>query len=84
MCSVAPIPGETKVWQYIKLSRNVLIIDCPGVIHQSDDPNDTHQAVLKGVVRVERMASEVCGAVKSGFQGKCPYNNSQPPTSNIE
>eukprot|EP00667_Euglena_gracilis_P005400 EG_transcript_5440 len=58
VCSVAPIPGETKVWQYIKLSRNVLIIDCPGVIHQSDDPNDTHQAVLKGVVRVERMASE--------------------------
>jgi nuclear GTP-binding protein len=58
VCSVAPIPGETKVWQYIKLSRGVMLIDCPGVIHQSDDANDTHQAVLKGVVRVERLANE--------------------------
>eukprot|EP00670_Eutreptiella_braarudii_P025930 CAMPEP_0174385312 /NCGR_PEP_ID=MMETSP0811_2-20130205/126516_1 /TAXON_ID=73025 ORGANISM="Eutreptiella gymnastica-like, Strain CCMP1594" /NCGR_SAMPLE_ID=MMETSP0811_2 /ASSEMBLY_ACC=CAM_ASM_000667 /LENGTH=666 /DNA_ID=CAMNT_0015539595 /DNA_START=50 /DNA_END=2050 /DNA_ORIENTATION=- len=58
VCNVAPIPGETKIWQYIKLSKNVLMIDCPGVIHQSDDPNDTHQAVLKGVVRVERMEKE--------------------------
>ena len=61
---MAPIPGETKIWQYIKLSKNVLMIDCPGVIHQSDDPNDTHQAVLKGVVRVERMEKEVCNAVR--------------------
>uniref|UniRef100_A0A7S1IBK3 Nucleolar GTP-binding protein 2 n=1 Tax=Eutreptiella gymnastica TaxID=73025 RepID=A0A7S1IBK3_9EUGL len=58
VCSVAPIPGETKIWQYIKLSKNVLLIDCPGVIHQSDDPNDKHQAVLKGVVRVERLATD--------------------------
>lgn len=31
VCKVAPIPGETKVWQYITLMRSIYLIDCPGV-----------------------------------------------------
>ncbi|GAB5361705.1 hypothetical protein AAMO2058_000735800 [Amorphochlora amoebiformis] len=50
VCNVAPIPGETKVWQYITLFRRVFLIDCPGVVPPS---GDNHlQCVLKGVVQV--------------------------------
>lgn len=27
-CNVAPIPGETKVWQYVTLTKRVFLIDC--------------------------------------------------------
>ena len=30
VCNVAPIPGETKVWQYITLMKRIFLIDCPG------------------------------------------------------
>lgn len=53
VCKVAPIPGETKVWQYIALMRRIFLIDCPGVVYDTGDSEiDT---VLKGVVRSERL-----------------------------
>lgn len=53
-CKVAPIPGETKIWQYITLFRNIYLIDCPGVV--VDTRGDTEvDSVLKGVVRAERL-----------------------------
>lgn len=55
VCSVAPIAGETKVWQYITLMRRIYLIDCPGVVYPSDD-SDT-DVILKGVVRVENVES---------------------------
>ncbi|KAF7419084.1 hypothetical protein HZH68_001737 [Vespula germanica] len=51
VCKVAPIAGETKVWQYITLMRRIYLIDCPGVVYPSKE-TDTEK-VLKGVVRVE-------------------------------
>jgi nuclear GTP-binding protein len=54
VCKVAPIPGETKVWQYITLMKKIFLIDCPGVVYHKTDDSDT-QAVLKGVVRVENL-----------------------------
>lgn len=51
VCKVAPIPGETKVWQYITLTKSVLLIDCPGVVYQKGGDTDV-DAVLKGAVRV--------------------------------
>eukprot|EP01006_Ploeotia_vitrea_P044605 TRINITY_DN66840_c6_g2_i1.p1 TRINITY_DN66840_c6_g2~~TRINITY_DN66840_c6_g2_i1.p1 ORF type:complete len:587 (+),score=66.32 TRINITY_DN66840_c6_g2_i1:237-1763(+) len=57
VCNVAPIPGETKVWQYVALSKRVYLIDCPGVIH-STEGNTPTEAILKGVVRVERLGNE--------------------------
>ena len=56
MCTVAPIPGETKVWQYITLMRRIYLIDCPGVVPVSAKDSDT-DTVLKGVVRVENLAT---------------------------
>ncbi|RKF63438.1 Nucleolar GTP-binding protein 2 [Erysiphe neolycopersici] len=54
VCTVAPIPGETKVWQYITLMRRIYLIDCPGVVppSTSDTPQDI---LLRGVVRVENV-----------------------------
>lgn len=54
VCSVAPVPGATKVWQYVTLTKKIFLIDCPGVVHGSTRDTDT-QAVLKGVVRVENL-----------------------------
>lgn len=54
VCSVAPIPGETKVWQYITLMKRIFLIDCPGVVYSGTGDSDT-DTVLKGVVRVESL-----------------------------
>ncbi|KAI5061458.1 hypothetical protein GOP47_0023963 [Adiantum capillus-veneris] len=53
VCKVAPIPGETKVWQYITLTKRIFLIDCPGVVYQNHDSET--DIVLKGVVRVENL-----------------------------
>lgn len=53
VCKVAPIPGETKVWQYITLMRRIFLIDCPGIVYDQGD--DEVETVLKGVVRAERL-----------------------------
>ena len=55
VCKVAPVPGETKVWQYITLMRSVFLVDCPGVVIPSGDSEA--DMVLKGVVRSERLDS---------------------------
>ena len=52
VCTVAPIPGETKVWQYITLMKRIYLIDCPGIVppNNNDSPEDI---LLRGAVRVE-------------------------------
>ncbi|RXG43522.1 hypothetical protein VDGE_01108 [Verticillium dahliae] len=54
VATVAPIPGETKVWQYITLTKRIYLIDCPGIVppSQTDTPEDI---LLRGVVRVENV-----------------------------
>jgi nuclear GTP-binding protein len=52
-CKAAPIPGETKVWQYITLMKRIFLIDCPGVVYDTGD--DEIETVLKGVVRAEKL-----------------------------
>jgi len=54
VCNVAPIPGETKVWQYITLFKRIFLIDCPGVVYPSGDSEA--EIVLKGVVRIENLS----------------------------
>jgi nuclear GTP-binding protein len=56
VCNVAPIPGETKVWQYVTLMKNIYLVDCPGVVynHSTDSEIDT---VLKGVIRTQYLES---------------------------
>merc|ERR1719419_1911651 len=54
VCNVAPIAGETKVWQYITLMKKVYLIDCPGVVPSGKGESDAEK-VLRGVVRTEHL-----------------------------
>ncbi|TID22945.1 nucleolar gtp-binding 2 protein [Venturia nashicola] len=52
VCTTAPVPGETKIWQYITLTKRIYLIDCPGVV--PPNANDSAEDILlRGVVRVE-------------------------------
>lgn len=74
VCKVAPIAGETKVWQYITLMKRIYLIDCPGVVYPYEE-SDTDK-VLKGVVRVELVETPedyiptVLTRVKKQYMGK--------------
>jgi nuclear GTP-binding protein len=80
VCNVAPIAGETKVWQYITLMKRIYLIDCPGVVYPSAE-TDTEK-VLKGVVRVELVTNpedyveEVLKRVRKEYLAKT-YNINQ-------
>lgn len=64
-CKVAPIPGETKVWQYVNLTKKIFLIDAPGVVFpglQRPTLQDNSAAggykgdtkyILQGVIRCE-------------------------------
>lgn len=54
VCKAAPIAGETKVWQYVALTKRIYLIDSPGVVYSSDNDSEV-DVVLKGVVRPERL-----------------------------
>merc|ERR1712029_156075 len=51
VCNVAPLAGETKVWQYITLMKKIYLIDCPRVVYNPQESDE--EKVLRGVVRVE-------------------------------
>lgn len=53
VCKVAPVPGETKIWQYITLTKRIYLIDCPGVVYDTGDSEEN--LVLKGVIRPEKL-----------------------------
>lgn len=56
VCNVAPIPGETKVWQYITLMKKIFLIDCPGIVPPSSKDSET-DILFRGVVRVEHVSN---------------------------
>jgi nuclear GTP-binding protein len=51
VCKSAPVPGETKVWQYITLMKDLYLIDSPGIVPIPD----FKEAVLKGAIRIEKL-----------------------------
>jgi nuclear GTP-binding protein len=53
VCKTAPIPGETRTWQYVTLMRRIYLVDCPGVVYPQGDTEE--EIVLKGVVRIEKL-----------------------------
>lgn len=54
VATTAPIPGETKVWQYVTLMKRIYLIDCPGIVPQNHHDAPT-ELLLRGVVRVENV-----------------------------
>lgn len=92
VCRVAPVPGETKVWQYITLTRRIYLIDCPGIVPTSAHDTET-ATVLKGVVRVEALPtpsdhiSELMARVKPLYLSRTygvPLPNKDDPTQSWE
>ncbi|KAK6591025.1 hypothetical protein RS030_111763 [Cryptosporidium xiaoi] len=61
VCKVAPIPGETKIWQYIHLTHRIYLIDCPGIVPPESAIG--HNIVLRGAVRPEKL-SDPCIYIK--------------------
>jgi nuclear GTP-binding protein len=57
VCKAGPVPGETKIWQYITLMKRIFLIDCPGIVVPTAS-TDT-DLLLRGVVRVERVEDVV-------------------------
>ncbi|ELQ75378.1 Nucleolar GTPase [Trachipleistophora hominis] len=55
----APLAGETKNWQQVKLDKGIHLFDSPGVIDVKDKPicedDLEYSAVLMGAVRVEKI-----------------------------
>ena len=51
-CKAAPTPGQTRVWQYVTMTKRIYLIDCPGVAYDAGE--SCCDKVLKGVVRAER------------------------------
>ena len=54
-CKTAPIPGETKVWQYVSLTKRIYLIDCP-VYDEGSSQNDK---VLRSVVKAEKIEEPI-------------------------
>ncbi|KAF7457928.1 Nucleolar GTP-binding protein 2 [Cryptosporidium felis] len=61
VCKVAPIAGETKIWQYIHLTHRIYLIDCPGIVPPENATS--YNVVLRGAVRPEKL-SDPCIYIK--------------------
>lgn len=56
VCKAAPVPGETRIWQFVSLTKRIFLIDCPGVVPQcSGDFEHDQNKLLRGVVRAEKV-----------------------------
>jgi nuclear GTP-binding protein len=71
VCTVAPIAGETKVWQYITLMKRIYMIDCPGIVPPNQGDSD-ESLLLRGSIRVENVEypAQYIEAVMSRVQPK--------------
>jgi nuclear GTP-binding protein len=50
-CKAAPVPGETKVWQYVTLTKKIYMIDSPGVVYDVGDDEVSYTTLLTLLVR---------------------------------
>lgn len=51
VCKSAPIPGETKVWQYVSLTKRIYLIDCPGVVYENEKQTEVKNFLFNFKVR---------------------------------
>lgn len=55
----APLAGETKNWQHVKLDKGINLFDCPGIIDEKNksisEGDVDFSTVLMGAVRVEKI-----------------------------
>lgn len=76
----APLAGETKTWQHVKLDKRINLFDCPGIIDEKDkslsETDLGFSTVLMGAVRVEKIKNpedyvlDLIKIAKSGLEKK--------------
>lgn len=54
VCKSTPVPGETKVWQFVTIMKRIFLLDSPGIICHENKDSET-DLLLKGVIRVENI-----------------------------
>ncbi|OIW11528.1 hypothetical protein TanjilG_26894 [Lupinus angustifolius] len=64
VCKVAPIPGETKVWQYITLTKRIFLIDCPGTCECVTNLQDAADHIGEVLKRVKKQHLERAYKIK--------------------
>lgn len=63
--NVSPIPGQTKIWQFVKLSKEIFLIDSPGIVLGENFSKDLN--ILKGTTRIDKITEynpEILGTLK--------------------
>lgn len=51
VCRAAPIPGETKIWQYVHLTKRIYLIDCPGVVYNYEAKDEVLNITLYFIIQ---------------------------------
>lgn len=70
----APLAGETKYWQQVRLDRGIYLFDSPGITERHGDT--AYSPVLMGAVRVEKIknpevhVAELIKMAKDGLEKK--------------
>lgn len=59
VCKVAPIAGETKVWQYITLMRRIYLIDCPGVVFPTGETDEEKVLKVRTTISIIRLVRAI-------------------------
>ncbi|CRG95743.1 GTPase, putative [Plasmodium gallinaceum] len=54
VCVSACLPGQTKCWQFIKLTNKVYLIDCPGIVPYDIEDSDK---ILRCTMRIEKITN---------------------------
>ncbi|CRH03913.1 GTPase, putative [Plasmodium relictum] len=54
VCISACLPGQTKYWQFIKLTNKVYLIDCPGIVPYDVEDSDK---ILRCTMRIEKITN---------------------------
>ncbi|VTZ66548.1 nucleolar GTP-binding protein 2, putative [Plasmodium chabaudi chabaudi] len=54
VCISACIPGQTKYWQFIKLTNKIYLIDCPGIVPYDIEDSDK---ILRCTMRLEKITN---------------------------
>ncbi|GAB68469.1 GTPase [Plasmodium cynomolgi strain B] len=54
VCISACVPGQTKYWQFIKLTSKIYLIDCPGIVPYDIDDSEK---ILRCTMRLEKITN---------------------------
>ena len=79
---VSFIPGQTKTWQFVKLSKEIFLLDSPGIV--SGEKSTKESNILKGIIRLEKIENynteiidilkKIVGIVKKNKTGSKNFN----------